>query len=844
MAPAGRGGGVVSGAVLLSSLDAWLGLDRLSLTDPDASLGWVHPLPAWGWGLVVLAAVLLAAWSYTRMLGSPWVRGPLAVLRGVTLVAIAVLLAGPELTRTDERVEPDWVLVLVDRSASMQVRDVASVSPGDAATATGAMSRDEQLAAALDRHREALGDAGLAEKRVVRWLGFADRARAIDSPWIARDNDTPANTGDRDAVALPPPDGRPTHLRTALDQALDLAQGRPLSGVVILSDGRSPEAVGPEMIRRLTGRLAGVYAVPLGAADPPRDLAVASVESPREAFVDDVVPVTVSIDVTGGISATGADPLAGAVVRLVDPSTPDPATGEPAVLDERPLDGVAAGGGVRLSARAEATGPIPWKVEVIDAASSDERGNRNTPELVTANNTAEVETAVIDRPLRVLYVEAYPRWEFRYLKNLLIREQSVEVSTMLLSADRAFAQEGDRPITRLPETREELRGYDAVILGDVPADALGLDRLELLRDHVAERGAGMLWIGGVRSTPASYAATPLADLLPMQSPGAVAEAGAGTGEGLTMMRRPLAASLSVMQLRDAAGEAVSLGDLPPLRYVQRVGPIKPAAEVLAVASADTAGTSAAVGGEAGGEALPAVLRMRFGAGQVLYVATDETWRWRYGRGEVLFEQFWIQLVRLLARGRVEQLAQPTTLSVSDRRIDLGQSLVIELTTSDPAVLTRDLDAIDVNVLDADDPTRAITGLTLRRQTDPVEARRTGQARYRAVWRPASPGERVVRVSEAGFDGERLSRPVDVRPTDVEAREPAADHAKLAALAEATGGAVVPADSLDRLVDLIPARPRRTPVELRESLWDSWAAFMLVLGLLILEWLGRKLIRLV
>jgi len=171
-------------------------------------------------------------------------------------------------------------------------------------------------------------------------------------------------------------------------------------------------------------------------------------------------------------------------------------------------------------------------------------------------------------------------------------------------------------------------------------------------------------------------------------------------------------------------------------------------------------------------------------------------------------------------------------------------VVVDLTTSDPAVLTRDLDTIDAAAVAGDDPTRRLAELTLRRQTDPAEARRSGRARYRAVWRPASAGDREVRVTEAGFDAERLSRTLEVRPTDAEAREPEADHAKLAALAEATGGAVVPPTELDRLAQRIPSRPRRTPLEVRESLWDSWAAFMLVLGLLGLEWLGRKLVRLV
>lgn len=73
--------------------------------------------------------------------------------------------------------------------------------------------------------------------------------------------------------------------------------------------------------------------------------------------------------------------------------------------------------------------------------------------------------------------------------------------------------------------------------------------------------------------------------------------------------------------------------------MQRIDPssVKPTAEILADARRRfPAGGSAATSA--------AVLTMRFGAGRVAYVATDETWRWRYGRGESYQERFWLPLI--------------------------------------------------------------------------------------------------------------------------------------------------------------------------------------------------------
>ena len=42
---------------------------------------------------------------------------------------------------------------------------------------------------------------------------------------------------------------------------------------------------------------------------------------------------------------------------------------------------------------------------------------------------------------------------------------------------------------------------------------------------------------------------------------------------------------------------------------------------------------------------PIILSMRFGLGGIIYTTTDEFWRWRSGRGEKVYEQFWVQLIR-------------------------------------------------------------------------------------------------------------------------------------------------------------------------------------------------------
>jgi hypothetical protein len=83
----------------------------------------------------------------------------------------------------------------------------------------------------------------------------------------------------------------------------------------------------------------------------------------------------------------------------------------------------------------------------------------------------------------------------------------------------------------------------------------------------------------------------------------------------------------------------------------------------------------------------------------------------------------------------------------------------------------------------------------------------------------------------------------IHPDD-ERRQPATDHPRLETLAADTGGKVVSLAKLDDLATLIPKRAQRTANDDREALWDSPLALIIVLLLLTVEWVGRKMIRLV
>lgn len=749
-------------------------------------LAWTHPLPGWVWLAGAGLALLVGLEAYRRMPGSRTLRGSLAACRGLLIVLVLAMLAGPVAELPREDVEPDRVLVLIDRSRSMSVADAEDPDGG------GRITRSQQAEMAFRRAADDL--AVLGQRKEIRWFGFHEGLFTL--------GEQAGNSSMPDFGDAP---GRRTDLSRAIDQAVQRSGGRPISAILLASDGRATRAVDPALARRLRSEGVPLVVVPLGSREPVGDLAVADVDAPGRAFVRDKVPVRLDMDRLGpALQRTGA------TVRLVDDL-------DGTVLDEVRLEPGDDRTSLTLVAEPEVPGETTWTVRI----EPDE------PDLVPENNVASVAIELVDRPMRVLFVDGYPRWEYRYLKNLLIREESIESSNFLLTADRDFAQEGNAPISRLPRTAEEWQPFDVIVIGDVPAGFFSPEQAERIRDHVADGGAGLLWVGGERSMPATWEDSVLADLLPFTG---------GTrlpamGRAVTMEPTPLAERLGVLQLvlGEDRGWPEELRDpavgWSQLSWSQRIDPdrLKPTAEPLArtVAAVD-------------GSPLPLLVHMRFGAGQVIYSATDEIWRWRYGRGEVLPEQFWIQMIRMLARDRLAAGGEAAVLEVDPPRTEVGRPVQVRVRVLDARLAETRRGSIEAEVVDA-------AGETLTRLELVPEP--GDMARHTATWLPDRAGGFTIRVSGGDLAELGLAGSLMVREPADELLQPETDHPLLERLAAETGGRVLAPDRIGPGLEGLPNREVRTENPLRESIWDTPLAFALLLGLLTLEWLGRRHLRL-
>lgn len=802
----------------MNGLLEWLlDLERVRLDQGSPALELDHPPPAWVMLAGFVAIVVLVGLVYRYERGGPWLRMGMATLRASVLLLVLGLLARPSLVLRRERVDPSVVAVVVDSSASMAEKDVRR---GDAESDRYAAAMSILLDPPTDASASPAGGMELLRKRhrVELWT-FADAARRV--AWSA---DVAALDALRRTTA---PDGGQTDAAAALEQVYDRTQGARVAGVILLSDGRQTRtSAADRFIAAARERQAPVYAVPIGSPLRKLDIEVGPVQADDDVFLKDIVSVQARLLLTAAGAASEIP------VRLVDTATG-------VVLDERPARFRAgdsptenqsgpgetaepsdessreAWADVELRFRPTAAGRLALRVEAQPLPDETE----------TANNAVDVIVRVHDEKLRLLYVEGPPRYEYRFLKNALLREPTVASSCLLLDATASFVQEGTDPIRAFPVSPGELSNYDVVMLGDVDVrgDWLSPSQMAMLVDFVGQRGGGLAFLAGERAMPQRLAGTPLERLLPVRIDRAAPPPGGGpitrafvlspTIEG---RRHPLL-RLEV----DPAENDATWAAMPGLYWYARVLGVKPGAEVLAVHPNESTAEGP----------MPLLAAGRFGNGRTLFVGSDDLWRWRREQGEAFHEGFWLNALRYLA-GQARWKASRLWRLEADRRVvDAAHAATFRLTARDPEAAAG-LSEVSLRVDNA-------AGEPVARVK--LERRAADRPEFEGVLHPARAGvfTATAEIPGAAPGDEPPSRTITVRPFDPERRDTRADPAFLRRLTEQTGGRSVSPAEFATLCEEIPDRSVHLSDDLTEPLWDTRLALAAMILLLSAEWIVRK-----
>ncbi|MDP6850092.1 MAG: hypothetical protein QF524_04040, partial [Planctomycetota bacterium] len=452
-------------------------------------------------------------------------------------------------------------------------------------------------------------------------------------------------------------EGQATALGPALQSLVSEHRGQHLPDVVLFSDGRSNLGEGIESaLSQFSEEGSRIHVVALGDPRPAPDLALERIQAPDRVLVGDEALFLLRL------SGSGVDLPPRTTVRLL--------AEDGSLLDQVQAEPSEAGTRLTLATQLFEPGEHLLTAETTPLESETARDN----------NQLTLRVWVEPTRIRVLYVEARPRFEYRYLKNRLLRaEKDMSLRCWLAEAGRDFQQEatpGTSRLRRIPTTVQELLDeFDVVILGDVDPHQLSPDPMDGSRfldalSSFVERGGGLLMLAGDRSNPSAYHGTPLEPLLPVE----LSREAPRSSMGFQALPADSELPHPVVRLaRDLETNLKLWQNSAELMWYQPVQGLRPGARPWLVHDSDT-----------DSDGNPQILAAGIYApeGRVGWLGTDETWRWRDPTGERQPSRFWRSLLRHLAAGRLEGDQGRARLEVDRSRIELGESVLLELRLRD------------------------------------------------------------------------------------------------------------------------------------------------------------------
>ncbi|MCG3148997.1 MAG: hypothetical protein PCFJNLEI_02449 [Verrucomicrobiae bacterium] len=791
----------------------------------------------WALWLTLLLAVLLAGaaaalyWRETRRQANPQ-RWLLPALRAVVVFLLVLMLAGPVLQHRRTIGELARVLVFVDASQSMALTDEAMNASrkllvahrhgwfDDSVLKTnilGLAPNPEKISNAVTAAVERF-DSTARWKRVEQLL-LDDRDGLVPKLtkkhnvefWLLRgDEATPVWIGEQ-RLELPKtfaakPETDRTDLSTAI--AARLGQRRDeRTAIVLVSDGQHNQGGSPlEMAKVASARNVPIFSVGVGTVDRPPDLAVLRVTAPQSVFFEDRVrgEIMFKDDMPAGqaftLKITDGDRT------LWEKSLTTERSNRRTVEYDFPVKELVEAKRL-LTQDAEYTSfPLELKASITPL----------TGEKDSTNNVTVFRSRAVTQKRKLLLLDGRPRWEFRYLRNMFDRNPQWQVNALVAGTEVTDQWERGEKSGQFPTSREALFAYDLIGFGEVPAELLRAEELEWIKEFVGDRGGGLFFIDGQRAVLPGYAKGPLGPLFPVEW---LDKAPAELPSRLQLTDR--GAEFGALRLAASSTENVALWKrLQPPHWIAGTKALP--------------GTETLVEAPTGAQKFPAIVLRQFGAGKVLYLGLDETWRWRYDVADKYQDAFWQQIANAIMEPAYAAQNKHIALDAGATNYEMG-------------------DAVELRVRLRDEHGRSITAgqptVTLSRDGKklaslPLSATEGGV--FRGKTGALLPGDYEVRVDAGRLVPATADLPVTFHvqrrggDASSELAELTCQEELLKQLAHASGsGEFFREEEADKLLTQLDPLSQGRIEESETVLWQSWYWFIPVIALLTTEWILRK-----
>ncbi len=798
------------------------------------------------WPLVVVAVLVLCGLMFRNYISHNLLARPAAWLamtaKAIGFTLIALCLLEPMQSLQWPRPQENVVGILVDASQSMNV--------GLKADALQSM-RENVLSKDSDWQRQ------VAQDFDIRRYEFGWQTAAVD---------------DFSAVDF---SQRQSNIAAALNTFNDRMQQRPVSAIVVFTDGNATDQAALEsMIQSDSSASPAIFPVLVRQPSPLTDLRISNVA----VEVADFENAPIALDVwLAGENVRGRDILL-QVMELDGSIVADQKASLPADRDEHRLQ-------VRFNTTK--TGVQRYRLQVALAGERAAiESDDSTLETTLANNRRFV---IVDRgagPYRILYVAGRPNWEFKFLRRALsmdpemdlvgliriarreakftFRDNSVDNGNSLFSgfeddADASGEQYDEPVFTRFgvrdafelkggfPETQAELFSYQMIIIDDLESDFFTSTQSQMLRRFVSQRGGSLMMLGGVESFRGrGFDNGPLSQLMPLYFD---QRQTTPTKPQHFMLTREGWLQPSLRIADNETKERERLQAMPPFLSANHSSGTKPGAVVYVANESDNE------------KASPILATQRFGEGRSAAFLLSDFWRWaianpaanldgssdRFGRrkqasadDEKTNPAFiaWRQMMRWMITDvprRVEFIGQPASnglqTSISNN-LPSGLTKSLAVRVRDEEFQPLDNAQVQIELINPANETLPLQSKASDRSAGAFETDVYVQqdGAYLATATATTSDGNTIGNAATGFVVNAAAEEYSRLQPNVELLE---------RLAARTGGELIAIDDLDSLASRLPFMNVEQTVRRVEPLWHQSlvliAAFVCLLG----EWTYRR-----
>ena len=587
----------------------------------------------------------------------------------------------------------------------------------------------------------------------------------------------------------------------------NVAADQPKPAIVLLTDGQHNTGPSPLQTARVLGSQGvAFYNVSVGASQQASDLAVIGLEHPDLVYQKDKVRgmMIVRDQMPAGKPFAAQISYEGEVLwtqQLLTQNVP-----ERRIEFEFSIDELVTKLGAQFASDIQQNAvPLAFEASIAPLPEESE----------TDNNSRTMRLAAIVSSNKVLILDGRARWETRYLRNVFERDEQWSVNTVIAGpgTDDAVLRRGDED-GQFPATRDALFKYDLIFLGEVSQELFAAQDFEWLKEFVEVRGGGMVFIDGQRRSLPQFADTEIGSLLPVEW---LVE---------TIASKPVA-----LQLTDKGAKESALNLATDDEQNRRFWTELPAPHSLVAVNA-LPGAETLVEINVDGRQRPMMVTRNFGAGRVLYLASDETWRWRYKVADTWHQRIWNQLAKYVMPRPFAVSDEFVSLDTGAVRYDFGSTVDVRarlmgldgkpaINATADALVWKDGRIVSTVSLNADPDVPGI---------------------YRGQIAALPEGEYQVSIRAAGYSDAALqarSGFVVLPPESGEMTQTAANESLLKQIAADTGGAFLREEDMFSLPELLRPLSSGRVVESETLIWQSYWWFAAIVMLLTLEWVLRK-----